>query len=189
MARINLLPWREENRKRRRRQLASTTALALVATLLVGVGLHLHIAGLISTQQQRNQYLNTEIAKLDRRIKKIKELEETKANLLARMTVIEELQQSRPEVVHLVEELVATIPEGVFLTRVGQDGRKVVVEGQAQSNARVSSFMRNIQASEWIGDPRLLLIENKDKTGTGLSHFQLSFQQLRAPDGDPEDSG
>jgi type IV pilus assembly protein PilN len=93
------------------------------------------------------------------------------------MDVIQQLQQSRPEEVRLFDELVITIPEGVYLTSIKQTGRIVVLEGRAQSNARVSAFMRNIDASEWIGDPRLLLIEHKDETGTGLSHFRLQFRQ------------
>jgi type IV pilus assembly protein PilN len=95
------------------------------------------------------------------------------------MNVIQQLQESRPEIVHLFDELVASIPEGVYVTRVSQSGNRVEVEGRAQSNARVSAFMRSIQASPWIGDPQLLVIENKDQTGTGLSHFRLSFTQQK----------
>jgi type IV pilus assembly protein PilN len=95
------------------------------------------------------------------------------------MNVIQQLQESRPEIVHLFDELVASIPDGVFLTGVTQSGNRVEVEGRAQSNARVSAFMRNINASAWIGDPQLLVIENKDQTGTGFSHFRLSFTQQR----------
>jgi type IV pilus assembly protein PilN len=177
MARINLLPWREAERKRRQRDFAILAAGSLALTLLLGLGLHFQIEHMISGQEERNAYLQREIALLDRQIKEIQELEKTKANLLARMNVIQQLQQSRPEVVHLFDELVVTIPEGVLLNKVQQSGRNVVLEGQAQSNARVSAFMRNIEASGWIGNPRLLLIEHKDKTGTGLSHFRLQFTQ------------
>jgi type IV pilus assembly protein PilN len=179
MARINLLPWRETERKRKQREFAVMTATALVATLIVGVGLHLHVERMIQTQNARNAFLNNEIVKLEAKIQEIQELEKTKASLLSRMDVIQQLQQSRPEIVHLFDELVIAIPEGVFLTAVQQTGRTVILEGRAQSNARVSAFMRSIEASAWIGNPSLLLIEHKDKTGTGLSHFKLQFTQKR----------
>lgn len=177
MARINLLPWREAERKRRQREFAVMVGSGLALTLLVGQGLHIQVEQMISGQEQRNAYLQQEIDLLNRQIREIQELEKTKANLLARMNVIQQLQRSRPEVVHLFDELVITIPEGVLLTKVQQNGRGIVLEGQAQSNARVSAFMRNIEASTWIGNPRLLLIESRDKTGTGLSHFRLQFTQ------------
>jgi type IV pilus assembly protein PilN len=178
MARINLLPWREARRKRHQRDFAVAGGVALAFTALLALLVHLQIEAWIAAQQSRNQFLTEQIRKLDREIKEIQALEETKAGLLARMNIIQQLQQSRPEVVRLFDELVAAIPEGVYLTKVEQTGRNVVVEGRAQSNARVSAFMRNVEGSAWIGSPRLLLIENKDKTGTGLSHFRLSFDQI-----------
>ncbi|MCG6861802.1 MAG: PilN domain-containing protein [Chromatiaceae bacterium] len=180
MARINLLPWREAERKRRLRELAAVAAAGLVATLLLGLAVHFHIEGLISNQQSRNQFLRNEISKLNKQIREIRDLELTKEKLLARMNVIQQLQVSRPEVVHLFDEMVVRIPEGVYLTKATQGGRSVVVEGRAQSNARVSEFMRNIEASNWIGGPLLMVIENKEKTGTGMNHFRLRFHQRSA---------
>jgi type IV pilus assembly protein PilN len=180
MARINLLPWREAERKRRLRELAAVAAAGLVATLLLGLAVHFHIEGLISNQQSRNQFLRNEISKLNKQIREIRDLELTKEKLLARMNVIQQLQVSRPEVVHLFDEMVVRIPEGVYLTKATQGGRSVVVEGRAQSNARVSEFMRNIAASDWIGGPLLMVIENKEKTGTGMNHFRLRFHQRSA---------
>ncbi|MEA3277644.1 MAG: PilN domain-containing protein [Pseudomonadota bacterium] len=178
MARINLLPWRETERKRRQRQLAVMAAAAVAATLVAGLALHTHFERLISIQESRNQFLQREISRFDRQIEEIKELEETRSNLLARMEIIQELQQSRPEVVHLFDEVVSAIPAGVFLTSIKQSGHSVILEGRAQSNARVSALMRSIEASQWIGNPQLLLIENKEQTGTGLSHFRLAFTQV-----------
>jgi type IV pilus assembly protein PilN len=177
MARINLLPWREAERKRRQRDFAGAVVAALAAAVLLALAVHFQMEATIAAQQGRNQYLQTQIAALDVQIKRIQELEATKANLIARMNVIQSLQKSRPEVVHLFDELVITVPEGIFLTKVEQSGKSVIVEGQAQSNARVSSFMRNIEASAWVGNPALQLIENKDQTGTGLSRFRLRFDQ------------
>jgi len=178
MARINLLPWRESERKRRQREFVVLAATALAATLIVGLALRFHIDGLISAQEDKNRFLQNEIGLLDKQIVEIQDLEKTKANLLARMNVIQKLQESRPAVVHLFDELVVGIPEGVYLTKIAQTGQAVIVEGRAQSNARVSAFMRNIDASKWIGKPLLMLIEHKDKTGTGLIHFRLRFEQL-----------
>lgn len=179
MARINLLPWRETERKRRQREFALGGGIALALTLVAALLVHLQNEAWISGQQSRNQFLTDQIAQLQRQIKEIEALEETKAGLLARMSIIQQLQESRPEVVRLFDELVLAIPEGVFLTKVEQSGRNVVLEGRAQSNARVSAFMHNVEGSGWIGNPRLLLIEHKDKTGTGLSHFRMSFDQVR----------
>jgi type IV pilus assembly protein PilN len=179
MARINLLPWREAERRRRRRGFALAAAASLVLTLVAAVLVHGEVEGLIDRQKGRNQFLTQQIGQLDSQIKEIQALEKTKSDLLARMNIIQQLQASRPEVVRIFDELVTAIPEGVFLTKLEQTGRNVVLEGRAQSNARVSAFMRNVEASAWIGNPRLLLIENKDKTGTGLSHFRLSFDQAQ----------
>ncbi len=188
MARINLLPWREAERKRRQREFVVAGGLALALTAMAALLVHLQIEARISGQQSRNQFLTDQIAQLQRQIKEIEALEETKAGLLARMNIIQQLQESRPEVVRLFDELVIAIPEGVFLTKLEQTGRNVILEGRAQSNARVSAFMHNVEGSGWIGNPRLLLIEHKDKTGTGLSHFRLSFDQVRPEAGDGENA-
>jgi type IV pilus assembly protein PilN len=179
MARINLLPWRDAERRRRQRELAIAAFSAAAAVLLIGLALRFQLDSMINSQEARNSLLTNEIRLLDLRIKEVRELEATKADLLARMDVIQELQQSRPEIVHLFDEVVGAIPEGVYLTRLTQTGSQIVVEGRAQSNARVSAFMRNINAAQWINAPVLLLIENKDQTGTGLSHFRLGFAQKR----------
>jgi type IV pilus assembly protein PilN len=178
MARINLLPWREELRKEKQREFGVAAAGGLLLALLIGVYVHIHMAGMIDDQKGRNDYLTKEIAEVDRKIKEIKELEKTKERLLARMNVIQQLQSSRPEVVHLFDELVKTTPEGVFLTKVNQTGNLIVMDGRAQSNGRVSAFMRNVEASKWLTKPSLQLIENKDKTGTGFSHFSLTAMQV-----------
>lgn len=178
MARINLLPWRENLRKQRQREFGVMTAGALFFTLLLGFYVHLHISGMIDHQKSRNGFLKKEIAEMDRKIKEIKDLERTKAKLLARINVIQQLQSSRPEVVHLFDELVTRTPEGSYLTNVTQKAKSVTINGRAQSNARVSSYMRNIDASEWLYSPSLQVIENKDKTGTGFSHFTMIVSQV-----------
>ncbi|HEC15021.1 MAG TPA: pilus assembly protein PilN [Sedimenticola sp.] len=186
MAHINLLPWRETLRKKRQREFGVAVGGMLIITLLLLFLSHLHIAGMISNQNKRNSFLEKEIATVEEKILEIKNLESTKAKLLARMEVIQELQSSRPGVVHLFQELVETVPEGVYLTQVAQSGKNIQIEGRAQSNARVSAYMRNIEASEWLGAPKLLVIETKDKTGTGLSHFRMSAQQINKTEEDAQ---
>jgi type IV pilus assembly protein PilN len=178
VARINLLPWREAARQQRQKEFLIAGGIALGLTLAAAVLVHLFYEDRIGGQQSRNQYLEREIARLNIKIKEIQDLEKTKADLLSRMEIIQQLQKSRPEIVRLFDELVTAIPEGVYLTKIEQTGRSVVIEGRAQSNARVSAFMRKVEASRSIGKPRLMLIENKDKTDTGLSHFRLSFDQI-----------
>jgi type IV pilus assembly protein PilN len=169
MTLINLLPWRENRRKRQQREFGFMLGGGVVCSLLLMLGSHLWIADSIDNQNQRNRLL---------KIEEIKDLEKTKASLLARMEVIQQLQSSRPQIVHLFDELVTTLPDGLFLTKVQQAGAGLSMDGRAQSNARVSAYMRNIDASEWLSRPRLKLIEHKDKTGTGLSHFSLGATQV-----------
>ncbi len=187
MARINLLPWREAARRRRQRDLGIIAAAALGAVLLTGILLKLQLDAMINAQQARNRYLEGQVAVLNRRIQEINELEKQKADLLSRMNVIQQLQESRPEIVHLLDQLVDAVPVGVFLTSLKQEGPSVTVEGRAQSNARVSAFMRNIEAADWVGKPVLMLIENKDQTGTGFSHFRLGFAQQQPQRGQSEE--
>ncbi len=177
MARINLLPWRETERARQQREFGIMIGGGIVFTLLAVIAVHMHINGLITAQSQRNLLLEKEIAKMDQKIEEIQDLESTKARLLARMDIIQQLQSSRPQIVHLFDELVATLPVGVYLTEVKQQGNTISMSGRAQSNARVSAYMRNIAASEWLENANLKVIQNKNKTGTGLSHFELMATQ------------
>lgn len=178
MARINLLPWREAERKKRQQEFGLMVLAGILLTALAIFGIHMQIQSQIAAQNQRNAYLNRVIAEVEKQILEIKELDKTKQNLLARMNVIQELQSSRPQIVHLFDEIVRTLPDGVYLDGVTQSGNKVTFVGEAQSNARVSSMMRNIDDSEWLGAPLLDFIESKEKTGTGYSHFKLTASQI-----------
>jgi type IV pilus assembly protein PilN len=177
MAKINLLPWREEIRKQKQRDFViSAAGGALLAALIVLLA-HFHIDGLIENQNLRNDFLKTQIAVLDQRIGRIKELEKMKADLLARMNVIQELQRSRPESVHLMDELVRTLPDGVYLKSFKQRGRDLDMAGVAQSNARVSDYMRNIDASDWLTAPRLDQIKTTEVDRTRVANFNLRGKQ------------
>jgi type IV pilus assembly protein PilN len=177
MAKINLLPWREELRKKHLQDFLVMILAGLLVTGGVMGGWHWHNENNITHQNNRNNYVKREIVVVDERIREIRELEKTKAQLLSRMNVITQLQSSRPQIVRLMDDLVTTLPEGVFLTKVTQSGSLVSIEGRAQSNARVSSYMRNIEETRWLDNPVLKIIENKDKTGTGFSHFSLTASQ------------
>lgn len=175
--RINLLPWREELKKQRQNQLILMLALAFVAGLGVWFAGHSYYDGLISYQNNRNRVLEREIAQLDRRIVKIRELEETKTKLKARMEVVQELQQGRPLVVHMMHQLVTTLPNGVYLTSVRQSGNDITLSGVAESNARISNFMENLDNSGWLHDPRLTVIQVKDSQNQRLSEYTLQVRQ------------
>lgn len=170
MPRINLLPWREQERKARRREFYVAAGAAVFAGLLVlGVGKLLYQSW-TDAQTEKNNLLKKEIVKLDAQIADIQDLENRKQRLVARMEIIEKLQRSRPEVVHLFDELVKTVPEGIYLTQIKQTNRKLEIKGIAQSSTRVSTFMRNIDASTWMGNPVLQVVEAaKDSQGGGSS--------------------
>ena len=152
--------------------------VGLAIALAASVYMHIHVEGMIDYQNRRNTFLEGEIAKLNKMISEIRDLEKIKANLIARMNIIQQLQESRPEIVHLFDELVETLPDGVYLTNVAQKGRVIDLDGRAHSSARVAGSMRNIDSSSWIGGANLKLIEHLDKTGTGLSRFQLAAKQI-----------
>ena len=181
MPRINLLPWREELRELRRNQFYMAMAGAIgAASVAVFLGV-LVMNSIISHQNSRNQVLTEEMKLLDRKIEEIKDLEAKKDRLVARMQIIEQLQQSRPEVVHLFEELVRTLPDGVYLTQVRQSGNSLRLEGGAESNTRVSAFMRNIDGSDWLTSPDLEIVEvMKPDQNRGIdgSRFAITAGQL-----------
>jgi type IV pilus assembly protein PilN len=173
--RINLLPHREERRQRGRQHFAVLAGLtAALGIAIVGAG-YLYVAGLISTQQDRNAFLKSEIAKLDKEIAEIKKLKDEIAALLARKQIIETLQADRAQTVHLLDQLVRQMPEGVYLRSVRQRGLGVNLLGYAQSNARVSTLMRNIESSPWLADPKLVEIKASTVNKKRLSEFNMNL--------------
>ncbi len=187
MAQINLLPWRDELRKEQTAQFISMAVLALILTASIIALIHMNIAGMIDHQNGRNSILTNEIKQLDEQLKKIQGLEDTKEKLLSRMEIIQSLQQKRPQIVHLFDEIVKTIPEGLHINEIKQSGDSITISGLAESNGRVSAYMRNIDASEWMTKPKLQVIESTRKDGRG-SKFILVAQQS-APKNDADQAG
>ncbi|MBV8853573.1 MAG: PilN domain-containing protein [Sinobacteraceae bacterium] len=188
MPRINLLPWREHQRKERK--LAFTVALGVsaLAAAVVTFAIYLMFGSMIDAQEHRNEQLRAEIKHLDKQIEEINDLENSKQKFIARMEIIEKLQRSRPEIVHVFDEIVRTLPDGVYLTGVKQTDKRFQFDGVAQSSTRVSSFMRNIDSSEWLRNPELVVVQTgKEKDKAPGSNFTLYADQV--PTAGQEEAG
>jgi type IV pilus assembly protein PilN len=177
MPRINLLPWREGQRKERKLALLVALGGAAVAGLAAAFAVYLLYSQMIDSQIHRNDQLRTEIKVLDKQIEEINNLETAKQKFIARMDIIEKLQRSRPEIVHVFDEIVRDLPEGVYLTAVKQNDKKLKFDGVAQSSTRVSSFMRNIDSSQWLRNPELEVVQTSKSSGPGSS-FTLTADQV-----------
>lgn len=181
MIRINLLPHREEKRKARRLQFFVLTGLVAVLAGLIVFLVYSIIGGYITTQDERNDFLKKEIAVLDKQLEEIKRLKEQTAALLSRKQIIESLQSDRAEAVHLLNELVKQTPEGVYLKSMKQEGRRITLSGYTQSNARVSTLMRNLEASPWLERPVLVEIKAVTLDKRRASEFSMTVTLVRAP--------
>ncbi|MEN5208400.1 PilN domain-containing protein [Stenotrophomonas terrae] len=197
MARINLLPWREERRKQRQREFYGMLGFAALSGVVLSGLLWVFFSQQISGQNERNAYLDAEIAKVKEQNKEIDRLDVQKKRLLDRKKVIEELQGKRSQMVHLFDSLVRTIPDGVVLTALQQEGDTLTLEGRTQSNARVSAYMRNLETSGWMTSPELTIIEARaqEKTGSVVDIKSLPYVftlkvKLPTPgEGQSEDGG
>ena len=180
MPSINLLPWREAERKRRQREFGVALGGAVVAGIAVVMLTMLAFSQMISGQKARNDRLTAEIVELEKSIEEIDGLERQKERLLARMEIIEQLQKSRPEIVHLFDEVVRQLPEGVYLTGMRQTGARVEIRGVAQSSTRVSALMRSIDSSEWLSDPEVERVETTQSGSSRQAEFVVYLKQLRS---------
>jgi type IV pilus assembly protein PilN len=182
--RINLLPWREARRKAQRQHLGVLSGMVAVLGLLIVGAVHLTIAGYISVQNERNEFLKRENVRLDKEIEEIKKLKTEIAALLARKQIIERLQADRAQAVYLLQELVQQVPDGVYLKSIKQTGLKVNLLGYAQSNARVSTLMRNLAASPYLENPDLVEIKASTVSSKRVSEFNMnvSLKPLQTED-------
>ena len=182
MTRINLLPWREQRRKEQDRQLISIGLGAAVMMVLILVYGYLHVTALIDEQNRRNGFLKEQIALVDKEIAEIKEIEKKRAALVARIQVIQKLQEDRAQIVHMFDDLARRLPEGVYLSTLKQQGQSFTLTGTAQSNARVSDFMRKLDASEWFSVPDLDIINVKPQGSDRISEFSLRVKaEVKTP--------
>jgi type IV pilus assembly protein PilN len=181
MPRINLLPWREAQRKERKLAFLVALGVAVLAAMVSTFAVYLMYDSMVAGQQRRNQMLRTQIKQLDKQIEEINNLETEKQRFISRMEVIEKLQRSRPGIVHVFDEIVKTLPDGVYLTGVQQisagANKRLKFDGIAQSSTRVSSFMRNIDASEWLRNPELEVVQTAKGPG---SQFTLTADEVTA---------
>jgi type IV pilus assembly protein PilN len=187
MTQINLLPWREERRQELKKQFVMMVVMTCVLSAAIVGLIHVQMQSKIDYQLSRNGFLTAEIAKVDEEIKEISELQKVRRSLIERMEVIQDLQGSRPSIVHLFTEIVSSVPNGVYLQSLEQKGGNLRIVGEAESNARVSTYMRNLQASAWLKDPNLTVIEIEDKTVNRVSSFTLTVKQT-SPNATGEDS-
>jgi type IV pilus assembly protein PilN len=183
MPRINLLPWRDAQRKERKLAFLVALGVAALAAGVTAFAAYLMYGSMIEAQERRNSELRVAIKKLDKEIEEINSLESAKQKFIARMEIIEKLQRSRPEIVHVFDEIVHTLPEGVYLTSVKQSGMRLKFEGIAQSSTRVSSFMRNIDGSQWLRNPELEVVQTTKGSCPGSS-FTLTADQVTVAGGD-----
>ena len=182
MAKINLLPWREELRKKKQRDFAGGIVAGMLATGGALFGVYLHIEGMKEYQVSRNQILKNEIAILDQRIQEIKDIEEKKNKLLNKIDLIQKLQESRPEIVHMFDEMSKVTPEGVFLNKLTQLCAQLTLDGKAESNARVSAYMRAVDNSQWLNGAALSVIKGEGKTNGAMNDFTMTAKLGKSGD-------
>ncbi|MBI2791558.1 MAG: PilN domain-containing protein [Gammaproteobacteria bacterium] len=175
---INLLPWREELKIQQKKEFISLLGLAILAATGLILFIHMLISRQIAFQNENNDFLKNEIKKLDQQIAEIQALQKEKQQLLARMEIIQQLQTNRPQIVRMFDGIVHTVPEGLYLTNLSRTGPNVVLDGKAESNTRVSTFMRNIESSSWLKNPLLTLIQadsKEEKQGEKNSDRMIGF--------------
>lgn len=187
LTQINLLPWRQEKRQALKKKFLTNLAYAALLAFAIFGLIHFQMAQKIDYQLSRNKFISNEIAKVDDQIKEISELQKVRRSLIERMEVIQDLQGSRPSIVHLFSEIVSTVPNGVYLKTLAQAGGNLTIAGEAESNARVSTYMRNLSNSEWLKEPNLTVIEIEDKTVNRISTFSLTVKQT-SPNATGEES-
>lgn len=181
MAKINLLPWREAFRTEKKKEFLSLVVVVLVVAVLVAFGWDRVVSNQIESQNSRNQLLKTEIAKLDKQVAEIKDLKARRQNLLDRMQVIQELQGNRPEIVKIYDEFVRAVPDGVYFTKMIRKGSQISLVGFAESNNRVSSLMRRLDASYKFTEPNLTKVQDSDVLGEDGNQFEMRVKIIKAP--------
>jgi type IV pilus assembly protein PilN len=179
MVRVNLLPHRQEKRAARQRQMVAAAGVVAAAGIVIAIVGHTYLSSRVSDQQDRNAYLQGEITKLEKQIEKIRDVKERTQDMLARKQVVESLQTNRSEAVHLMDQLVRLMPEGMWLKNVKQAGSGVNIQGFAQTNGRISTFMRNVESSQWLERPELVEIKAATFNNSKISEFNMNVKVKR----------
>lgn len=174
MAKINLLPWREERRQELKKEFLTILAFVVLLAAAAVIAANMFFSGKISAQENRNQYLQTNITELDRQVKEIQNINKKREELLTRMEVIQNLQGNRPVIVRVFDELVRTLPNGVYFTDLDLKGSNLSVNGIAESNNRISSLMRRADGSDWFGEPNLTAVTGDKALGEQASKFSMT---------------
>ena len=174
MAKINLLPWREARREQQKKEFLTGLGVTVFAAILTVFLVHTFVQGMIDDQNRRNAYMQKKIDELNEQVKEISELKKKREQLIERMKIIQNLQGNRPVIVRIFDELVRTIPDGVYYTKLSRTGSVIEIEGTAESNNRVSSLMRKLDASEWFNDPNLTAVTANPAFGEQANDFKLS---------------
>lgn len=186
MATINLLPWREQRRERHKRQFVSLLAGALVLGLVFLFVADQYLTLELDRQTARNDLLQREVNRLDRQIREISDLKKRRQQLLERSKIIHDLQGDRATIAHVFDQMIRTLPEGVFFTEMRMAGPRISIIGFADSNSRVSNLMRNLDASEWLSNPNLTGVRAAvAKDSEQRNRFQMDVQQTRPPEAAP----
>lgn len=194
MAKINLLPWRAKERQQKKVEFFTLMGV-FAGIAAAGWGAYwLYIDGEITYQKSRNTYLEQQIGLLDKKIEEIKNLEDEKERLISRMNAIAFLQSSRPIIVRIFDEIVSTLPEGIFINEIAQQGEAITIRGTAQSEGLVSSYMKSLDEggdgiSSFLTNPRLEVIETREEGGRRFSNFTLKVDQAKPPSEDDEELG
>lgn len=186
---INLMPWRERQRAERQKQFYIMVALAVLAGAALVFATYGYMGGRIEHQNQRNQMLQSEIRTLDRQIARIRQLDRERQRLVERIEIIQTLQASRPEAVHLFDQIVLTLPQGTFYQELRQQGNRIRLVGRSESNTRISALMRRVDASPWLRDSQLEIIETRQQGRLQVRDFRLEARQARPRSGESADGG
>ncbi len=176
---INLLPWRAELREQRKQEFLAVLGASAVVGLLIFAVWYMTVAGLIDHQQQRNEKIQTEISLLDKKVSEIEALKKQRSDMIDRMKVIQSLQGTRPLIVHIFDELVNKLPDGVFFSRVERKGDKILITGTAESNNRVSTLMRDLNNSDWLKNSVLTKVQANPSFGEQGTDFDISVDVIR----------
>lgn len=181
--RINLLDWRAERRQRRQQQFGVAAGVSAAAAAAIVLGTLMAVKSQVEYQTQRNDFLKQQIALMDKQIEEIKNLEKTKANLIARMEVIQKLQKTRSDIVHFYDEMVSLLPDGLYLTSIKLQGNRVTLDGVAESNGYISTYLKSLDSSEWFSDARLVVIKTRKDQLRRVADFTITVTAFQKAQG------